>query len=772
MKNRAVGADSISAPKGITLIALVITILILLILAAVTINLVFSDTGIILKAITAKNKYKEAEVSEKLQNGLINLQINKEYNAKLIDINEMQEPNSKSYLKNFKTIDEIKENDINAKVFFENYYFIIYEDLSFEIYKGDDIKDDEENKYKDNTENWNMYVYEKGSKLFTTKEEFQNNGGLVSESIVEGDKIKVDIEDIDSKWIHLKSVIVCKRNINLEVDVHIDDDGLTYLNNELVTSTTVCESQMVTYKLHEGYNLLEAYINENEGDTFLRITPDLISNDSIIKIIPFTEYKENILDKITDNTKPNMNLKTDELGNIIITAEDSESGICNIKVTQPNNNIKEYKNFANKKMEVLHGTQEIGKYVVEVTDLKGNINTQEIQVDSVFNFDDSWSVEYYTKKETKVVKKEDFSNGLNILKEEIIQNKDVNEDMPYAENMWIRLRTMVISQKDFTTTEKIRIDDDGSLYLNGELKTEISGCGTKNVELEFKRGVNILELYISENTGKCFASFEKDLSSLDEIFGICSVNRYIEQICDNNGIDILTLEKLPKENINIIAKGKTCGIKSIEIVTPTNVKYFYINNDIDLINNKNIEKAFYGIQETGVYNIKICDYLGNVEQKQITIEDGENIVIDNKCMMEVYSTTENRAFKAEDFTPDNLKDNTYIEETSGIKDISYLQRNVEGDNLKIKTTFYIVCSQDFEDNLTVKIDDFGSVYINKDNVINVTDAYDRTKTQKVTFKKGYNLIEIYWCENGGDAYVQISGDFLNNSNYIGITSQK
>lgn len=51
----------IKQEKGITLIALVITIVVLLILAGVSINAVFSDNGIIKRAQEAQNKMDEAQ---------------------------------------------------------------------------------------------------------------------------------------------------------------------------------------------------------------------------------------------------------------------------------------------------------------------------------------------------------------------------------------------------------------------------------------------------------------------------------------------------------------------------------------------------------------------------------------------------------------------------------------------------------------------------------------------------------------------------------------
>ena len=50
--------------KGITLISLVVTIVVLLILAGITISTVFSDNGIIKKAQEARNKTLEAVAQE------------------------------------------------------------------------------------------------------------------------------------------------------------------------------------------------------------------------------------------------------------------------------------------------------------------------------------------------------------------------------------------------------------------------------------------------------------------------------------------------------------------------------------------------------------------------------------------------------------------------------------------------------------------------------------------------------------------------------------
>ena len=53
--------------KGITLIALVVTIVVLLILAGVSISLVLNNNGVISKAKEARDKYAEAQTNDEKQ---------------------------------------------------------------------------------------------------------------------------------------------------------------------------------------------------------------------------------------------------------------------------------------------------------------------------------------------------------------------------------------------------------------------------------------------------------------------------------------------------------------------------------------------------------------------------------------------------------------------------------------------------------------------------------------------------------------------------------
>ena len=58
--------ERIKRKEGITLIALVITIIVLLILAGITISMISSQDGILCKVVEGKQKYKEATELEKL----------------------------------------------------------------------------------------------------------------------------------------------------------------------------------------------------------------------------------------------------------------------------------------------------------------------------------------------------------------------------------------------------------------------------------------------------------------------------------------------------------------------------------------------------------------------------------------------------------------------------------------------------------------------------------------------------------------------------------
>lgn len=103
--------------KGITLIALIITIILMLILAGVVLSLTLSDNGLIKVSIQTSKKTREEEAKEKLQIVLEDLRIQKYSN---------EEYNETEYIDKYLKNNEMSINDnvvnINGYTFFINRY--------------------------------------------------------------------------------------------------------------------------------------------------------------------------------------------------------------------------------------------------------------------------------------------------------------------------------------------------------------------------------------------------------------------------------------------------------------------------------------------------------------------------------------------------------------------------------------------------------------------------------------------------------------------------
>ena len=105
--------------KGITLIALVVTIIILLILAGVTLNMALSQNGLFSKTQEAADKYKQAQEDEEIEIEKI------EYAADGKDITEVQKISSKDEFKEFR-------EKVNQGENFNNTLIKLYCDIDLE----------------------------------------------------------------------------------------------------------------------------------------------------------------------------------------------------------------------------------------------------------------------------------------------------------------------------------------------------------------------------------------------------------------------------------------------------------------------------------------------------------------------------------------------------------------------------------------------------------------------------------------------------------------
>ena len=110
--------------KAITLIALVITIIVLIILTGVTINLTLGQNGLFTRAKTAREEYSTAEAKEKLEQEILNIQIQAVQEGKDFDLKYLKEKIDKT--KYEITLDD-EENPTTAvvKEIGSNYYLTV-----------------------------------------------------------------------------------------------------------------------------------------------------------------------------------------------------------------------------------------------------------------------------------------------------------------------------------------------------------------------------------------------------------------------------------------------------------------------------------------------------------------------------------------------------------------------------------------------------------------------------------------------------------------------
>ena len=101
--------------KGITLVALVVTIVVLLILAGVSINAVVGDNGIIKKAQQSANLSKEAEAKEVINRAILEFSLSKGYET-LKDFLQTKIENG--------TIDNVEDNSDGTLKIWKNGYFV------------------------------------------------------------------------------------------------------------------------------------------------------------------------------------------------------------------------------------------------------------------------------------------------------------------------------------------------------------------------------------------------------------------------------------------------------------------------------------------------------------------------------------------------------------------------------------------------------------------------------------------------------------------------
>ena len=121
--------------RGITIISLVITIIVLIIIAGVSIGAINQNNGLLKKLQIAKEETKKSQALEELELKIINVQAEKNGNATLLDIiNEFKQDKENEYIISLEPIASIK-GDIPDVSNTEKIY-VLYKDFQFEIDKN------------------------------------------------------------------------------------------------------------------------------------------------------------------------------------------------------------------------------------------------------------------------------------------------------------------------------------------------------------------------------------------------------------------------------------------------------------------------------------------------------------------------------------------------------------------------------------------------------------------------------------------------------------
>ena len=238
--------------RGITLIALVVTIVVLLILAGISLNLVLGENGIITRAQQAKKQYQEAKVNEESGLNSLSSEMNKFFNA------------NKNPAKG--TISVLEENDDSITV---------------------KIDRDGAKKYQfslDGT-NWsaeqseNEYTFKNLTKTVVNKDNYKD---------VTGTEYKVYSKVIDSDG---NEFVYGPVNAKTPVVVEADSKYLEYeeLNGEITITGILYDQDYTTTSIAEMESMLAS--------------PEKILIPSYIDGKPVTKISEELIKEITTTLK-------------------------------------------------------------------------------------------------------------------------------------------------------------------------------------------------------------------------------------------------------------------------------------------------------------------------------------------------------------------------------------------------------------------------------------------------------------------------------------
>ena len=272
---RKSGNNKLKKEKGITLIALVITIIVLLILAGITVATLTGENGLLSKANSAAENTKIANAKEKLETELLSIQAEKLAKGEEINISALDE--NKNQLKSIGI--EIEETGVPRNVTVDGYVFKVNNNLSI----GDEIEI-----------------------------------GKVDDETGRGDPVNTsDKKDLWTNWL-------------TEAGVNVSSYSSTQiLNNESLLSTLMNNKKAVDYMKDSTEFIVpaiansETAMNQVANSTYLK---DIIKSSAVTSILHNSKYSNKIDSKMTKNytmsSGENENAKVEESS----YSEDSTKG--------------------------------------------------------------------------------------------------------------------------------------------------------------------------------------------------------------------------------------------------------------------------------------------------------------------------------------------------------------------------------------------------------------------------------------------------------------
>lgn len=221
----------IKQEKGITLIALVVTIIVLIILAGVSINLILGQNGIIGKAKESKIRHEIGAIKEKMELSIAEQVVNATENGHDVTLKDLQEENGTYSLELPENTEWLSKDQNPLELIQEKYLIQIYEDLSVEVSLLTDTVSIEMDLTNCSLSNSSKRVIKNTNyqtKINTMNPEYCSINEI--KILVGGEDVTSQVFDETTKTIYVENVTT---DINVKVDVTIDFDKIS----EWVTTT-------------------------------------------------------------------------------------------------------------------------------------------------------------------------------------------------------------------------------------------------------------------------------------------------------------------------------------------------------------------------------------------------------------------------------------------------------------------------------------------------------------------------------------------------------